>query len=104
MNEHLVQRLGEALRARGWRLVTAESCTGGLLAAACTSIAGSSDWGIRQTPGALEKMQTSACTRMRDIHLIDGAGHWVQQEQPEEVTRRLLAFLDQVGSRSLAAN
>ena len=44
MNEHLVQRLGEALRARGWRLVTAESCTGGLLAAACTSIAGSSDW------------------------------------------------------------
>ena len=44
MNEHLVQQLGEALRARGWRLVTAESCTGGLLAAACTSIAGSSDW------------------------------------------------------------
>ena len=44
MNEHLVARLGEALRARGARLVTAESCTGGLLAAACTSVAGSSDW------------------------------------------------------------
>jgi nicotinamide-nucleotide amidase len=39
-----VEALGHALRARGWRLATAESCTGGLLAAACTSIAGSSDW------------------------------------------------------------
>lgn len=36
--------LGEALRARGWRLAAAESCTGGLIAAACTSVAGSSDW------------------------------------------------------------
>ncbi|MBL8287523.1 MAG: CinA family protein [Rubrivivax sp.] len=32
------------MRARGWRLAAAESCTGGLLAAACTSVAGSSDW------------------------------------------------------------
>jgi nicotinamide-nucleotide amidase len=44
MNEHLVERLAAGLRARAWRLATAESCTGGLLAAACTSIAGSSDW------------------------------------------------------------
>ena len=36
--------LGEALRAQGLRLATAESCTGGLIAAACTAIAGSSDW------------------------------------------------------------
>ncbi|MDE2565127.1 MAG: CinA family protein, partial [Burkholderiales bacterium] len=39
-----VQALGQALRARGWRLATAESCTGGLIAAACTEVAGSSDW------------------------------------------------------------
>ena len=39
-----VRALGEALRARGWRLATAESCTGGLIAAACTAVAGSSDW------------------------------------------------------------
>lgn len=44
MNEPLVARLADALRARGWRLATAESCTGGLLAAACTGQAGSSDW------------------------------------------------------------
>jgi nicotinamide-nucleotide amidase len=40
----LVERLAAALRSRGTRLATAESCTGGLIAAACTSIAGSSDW------------------------------------------------------------
>jgi nicotinamide-nucleotide amidase len=39
-----IAELGDRLRARRWRLATAESCTGGLLAAACTSIAGSSDW------------------------------------------------------------
>jgi len=36
--------LAGLLRARGWRLATAESCTGGLIAAACTALAGSSDW------------------------------------------------------------
>ncbi|MFT3664014.1 CinA family protein [Piscinibacter sp.] len=39
-----VLALGEALRARGDKLAAAESCTGGLIAAACTSVAGSSDW------------------------------------------------------------
>lgn len=39
-----VLALGDALRARGEKLATAESCTGGLIAAACTSVAGSSDW------------------------------------------------------------
>lgn len=42
--EPLVIALADALRARGWRIATAESCTGGLIAAACTAIAGSSDW------------------------------------------------------------
>ncbi len=40
----LVARLADALRARGWHMATAESCTGGLIAAACTALAGSSDW------------------------------------------------------------
>lgn len=42
--EKLAQRAGQCLLAAGRRLVTAESCTGGLIAAACTAIAGSSDW------------------------------------------------------------
>ena len=56
-------------------------------------IAGSSDWGAYQRPGSLERMQESACTDMRGVHFVDGAGHWVQQEQPEQTTRLLLEFL-----------
>jgi nicotinamide-nucleotide amidase len=40
----LVAPLADALRARGWKMATAESCTGGLIAATCTALAGSSDW------------------------------------------------------------
>jgi pimeloyl-ACP methyl ester carboxylesterase len=56
-------------------------------------IAGRSDWGIHQKPGDFEAMQASACTAMLGCHLVDGAGHWVQQEQPEKVSRLLLDFL-----------
>ncbi len=42
--EAAVLALADALRAKGWRIAAAESCTGGLIAAACTSVAGSSDW------------------------------------------------------------
>jgi pimeloyl-ACP methyl ester carboxylesterase len=60
-------------------------------------IAGKSDWGVYQRPGNFERMQTSACTNMRGCHLLDGAGHWVQQEQPEPVSRLLTQFLRQHG-------
>ena len=40
----LLLPLADTLRAKGWRMAAAESCTGGLIAAACTSLAGSSDW------------------------------------------------------------
>jgi pimeloyl-ACP methyl ester carboxylesterase len=56
-------------------------------------IAGKSDWGIYQRPGDFERMQKNACTRMVACHLIEGAGHWVQQEQPEQVSAHLLKFL-----------
>lgn len=40
----LAQRTGQWLRTHGWRLTTAESCTGGWIAETVTAIAGSSDW------------------------------------------------------------
>lgn len=40
----LCERLAQALLARGWMLATAESCTGGMIAAACTDLSGSSNW------------------------------------------------------------
>jgi pimeloyl-ACP methyl ester carboxylesterase len=56
-------------------------------------VAGAADWGIYQKPGEYERMRRAACTQMRGCHLVQGAGHWVQQEQPEAVNRLLLDFL-----------
>jgi pimeloyl-ACP methyl ester carboxylesterase len=56
-------------------------------------IAGRCDWGVHQNPGAFDAMRTRVCTQMRGCHLVDGAGHWVQQEQPAAVSRLLLEFI-----------
>lgn len=56
-------------------------------------LAGAQDWGWAQFPGALEAMETRACANYRGTRLIDGAGHWVQQEQPEAVIEEILAFV-----------
>jgi pimeloyl-ACP methyl ester carboxylesterase len=56
-------------------------------------IGGKSDWGVYQRPGALQRMQEHACTDFRGAHLVEGAGHWVQQERADEVNRLLLEFL-----------
>jgi pimeloyl-ACP methyl ester carboxylesterase len=56
-------------------------------------IGGKSDWGTYQTPGAVEAMQSKACTRMVAFILLEGAGHWVEQEQPEKTTELLIKFL-----------
>jgi pimeloyl-ACP methyl ester carboxylesterase len=56
-------------------------------------IGGKSDWGVYQNPGALERLQKTVCTKMLGTHLVDGAGHWVQQEQPEAVSTLLVDFL-----------
>jgi pimeloyl-ACP methyl ester carboxylesterase len=56
-------------------------------------ISGKSDWGVFQRAGSYEAMQKSACTRFWGAHLLDGAGHWVQQEQPEKTATLILQFL-----------
>jgi pimeloyl-ACP methyl ester carboxylesterase len=56
-------------------------------------ISGTSDWGVYQTPGAQEAMRSKSCTDMRGFELLDGAGHWVQQEQAEKVGEVVLRFL-----------
>ena len=55
-------------------------------------IAGLADWGVHQSPGAFDALDKH-CADLRGRHLIAGAGHWVQQEQPEAVVARLLEFL-----------
>jgi pimeloyl-ACP methyl ester carboxylesterase len=73
----------EELRLFGGRTIGLPACF----------IAGDKDWGTYQVPGALERMQRHAFARMEAIHLVPGAGHWVQQEQPQATSRLLLEFL-----------
>jgi pimeloyl-ACP methyl ester carboxylesterase len=56
-------------------------------------IGGERDWGIHQTAGALNAMEM-ACSDYRGTVLVPGAGHWVQQEAPDQVLARLLAFMN----------
>lgn len=56
-------------------------------------ISGAKDWGTYQSPGALERMAGEICTRYRGTHLVEGAGHWVQQERADEVNALLAGFL-----------
>lgn len=56
-------------------------------------IAGAADWGMHQRPGALQRMRGSACADFRGVQVVNGAGHWVQQEQPEVTAALLLDFL-----------
>ena len=45
MSTHtLTEQLADVLQQHGWMLTTAESCTGGMIAAHCTDLAGSSNW------------------------------------------------------------
>lgn len=60
-------------------------------------IGGNSDWGTYSAPGAVDLMRTKAATRMAGIELIDGAGHWIQQEQPVRLSKVLLAFIKEIG-------
>ena len=60
----------------------------------CMFISGSKDWGTYQEPGVIENMK-NVCLDFRGVVLIDGAGHWVQQEQAVEVTKNILAFTAQ---------
>jgi pimeloyl-ACP methyl ester carboxylesterase len=55
-------------------------------------LSGKSDWGVYQRSGSLDAMKR-ACPTLEGIELLDGAGHWVQQEQAALVAARLIRFL-----------
>jgi pimeloyl-ACP methyl ester carboxylesterase len=56
-------------------------------------VSGKSDWGVFQRAGSYEAMQKTACSKFWGAHLVDGAGHWVQQEQPEKTAAIIVQFL-----------
>jgi pimeloyl-ACP methyl ester carboxylesterase len=55
-------------------------------------LSGKSDWGVYQRAGSLDGMKR-ACTKFEGVELIEGAGHWVQQERAAEVAARLVTFV-----------
>ena len=61
---------------------------------------GKSDWGVYQTPGGLERVEQTLCTKYQGTVLVEGAGHWVQQEQPEKVSQILIDFIKRNNSIS----
>jgi pimeloyl-ACP methyl ester carboxylesterase len=61
-----------------------------------TFIAGKKDFVATTSDGALGssvQAMTTWCTDLRGIHMIEGAGHWVQQEAPDQVNEILIDFL-----------
>ncbi|KAK5017453.1 hypothetical protein LTR39_001534 [Cryomyces antarcticus] len=64
-------------------------------------ISGAKDWGNYQQPGALEGYvgrdgNAGSCSDFRGARILEGAGHWVQQEQPERVVEEVLEFLKEL--------
>jgi pimeloyl-ACP methyl ester carboxylesterase len=56
-------------------------------------MAGTADMGIRMFGREVEPRMRANFTDLRGFHLIEGAGHWNQQEKPEETNRLLLDWL-----------
>ena len=55
-------------------------------------LSGKADWGVYQRAGSLDGLKRS-CTKFEGVELVDGAGHWVQQEKAAAVAARLTAFV-----------
>lgn len=60
-------------------MLTAQTCSG------------RKDWGTYQEPGVVEKMGEKC--ELKGVEVVEGAGHWVQQEQPEAVIKLVGNFL-----------
>ncbi len=82
-----IARIAAALQRRGERFGTAESCTGGLIAAACTSIAGSSDWFERGIVSYSNEAKTELLGVPAALIVRHGA---VSAEVAEQMARGLL--------------
>ncbi|KAJ9603975.1 hypothetical protein H2200_011497 [Cladophialophora chaetospira] len=62
-------------------------------------VSGKQDWGTFQEPGAVEAMEGGKSVKhglYRGTVLVDGAGHWVNQEQPERCVEQILRLASEV--------
>jgi pimeloyl-ACP methyl ester carboxylesterase len=59
----------------------------------CMFVSGVKDWGSFQEPGAVESM-AYVCNDFRGARYVEGAGHWLPQEQPGEAVRYILELVN----------
>jgi pimeloyl-ACP methyl ester carboxylesterase len=77
---------------RNWE--TTPQLTGVKITAPVLFVAGEKDVVIRGASAeALTNSMRNAVPGLREVKLLPGAGHWVQQERPEEVNEAIIAFL-----------
>lgn len=61
----------------------------------CLFVSGKQDWGPFQEPGAVENMG-QVCTNFKGAKYIEGAGHWLPQERPQEAVEEILGLIDRI--------
>jgi PncC family amidohydrolase len=88
MDEQLEIQLGEQLKTRGWRICTAESCTGGLVAHRLTNIAGSSAYVLGGVVAYDNRIKMALLGVQESTLIAHGA---VSAETAEEMARGALA-------------
>jgi pimeloyl-ACP methyl ester carboxylesterase len=57
------------------------------------AIVGRQDWGANRTVGGPMNIGKTGYTQFKGVHMVDGAGHWAHEEQPEQVSELLIRFL-----------
>jgi pimeloyl-ACP methyl ester carboxylesterase len=57
------------------------------------AIAAREDWGANRTVGGPMNIGKTGFTQFRGVHMVEGAGHWAHEEQPEQVSELLTGFL-----------
>jgi len=63
----------------------------------CSFVTGEKDWGNYQQPGAIEAMiDGKSCADFRGVNFVKDAGHWPQQEKPEDVANEIIRFLGEL--------
>ena len=65
-------------------------------------VSGAKDWGTYQEPGALENT-ANVCIDFRGVSLVEGAGHWVNSERPDESAKEILDLIESLKTEATKA-
>ena len=60
-------------------------------------VAAREDWGANRTIGGPMNIGKTGFTQFKGVHMVERAGHWAHEEQPEKVSELLTAFLREGG-------